>query len=454
MLSARNFWRYAQHFSRPRSLTSPKIFPRLSTISINHLLLKDSSLNKRLFHSSTPLKDQKDYYQILGISRNATDAEIKAQYKKLAKQYHPDVNPGGVEKFKEISAAYEVLSKPEKRRMYDMHGAEGVDGFNAGAPGFDPFEIFQSAFGGDMFGGFGGRSSRPTQAPPISVSITTSLEDLFKGKPQEISFKKNVSCRTCDGTGSKSKRVNQCNTCSGSGFVFTTRKLGPGMIQQFQQPCSNCGGTGETTPPSDRCGTCHGQKVVSEKAHVRIPIDPTIESGQQILVPGEGNQLPGGTRGDLVVTVNIPPHPVFKRVGDNLYIEEKISIAQALCGSPVVISHLDGKKIHFDLKPGEIQPGFIKEIKNEGMTIPESSQKGNLFVKLNIDFSKSKSLSQEELANLSTIFGYDKPKSPSSSTKVEVRDVPESILNQGQQRKDRRQKRGGGKGEKVECAQM
>jgi len=421
----------------------------------------------RHYHATNPFRE--DYYKLLGVSRNATQEEIKAQYKKLAKQYHPDVNPSGVEKFKEISAAYEVLSKPDKRQAYDRFGEDGVNAFanaggGGGGPGFDPFEIFRNAFGEDMFGSFGfgnfggGGKRKAQQIPTIPLDISVTLEELFKGKTHQISFKRDILCNPCDGTGSKTKTASTCPSCHGNGYTVTSRKLGGGMVQQIQQACTKCSGTGEFISPSDRCETCLGRKTTQSKHVISIPLDPRIENGQQLMLQGEGHQRDFGA-GDVIVTINLLPHPVFKKSGNNLYVEQSVPIAQALCGGPIIINQLDGRKINFEIKPGEIQSGMLKEIKYEGLPSAETHQKGNLYVKLNITMPTKDQLNPEVINTLSKVLNYEKPKPPSNSSKVETRDVPESILDDknnsnnsnGQQKSSRKQRRAP---EGVECSQM
>lgn len=222
--------------------------------------LKMNTFQTRLLHSSKILY-QEDYYKILGVDRNASQEEIKTQYKKLAKKYHPDINPQGGEKFKEINAAYDVLSDTEKRRMYDMYGQEMPMGGPQGSPfgsGMDPFDIFARVFRDeDIFGGMGRNQRR---VDTVEAILNVSLADVFIGATKEIKYSIDSICTTCHGTGTKDgSPTPKCSTCQGSGFTFRTVRMGQ-FISQQQSPCPSCQGTGELIKPNNRCNTCNGKK--------------------------------------------------------------------------------------------------------------------------------------------------------------------------------------------------
>jgi len=289
-------------------------------------------------------KDTK-LYDILGVAPDADESAIKKAYLKMARQFHPDKNPEGAEKFKEIQVAYEVLSDPEKKQLYDKFGEEGLrEGM--GGPGFDSDDLF--SFFGFPFGA-GGR--RGPSGPPrrrkgrdVMTAYPVSLEDLYLGKETKFKIEKTVLCGTCKGKGSaKPNSVTKCSHCDGSGVTVTMRPLGFGMVQQMQERCRQCGGEGEVIKAKDRCKKCNGNKVEEESKVLDVFIDKGMQHGQKITFKEEGDQQPDIIPGDVILVLQQKQHSVFRREGDDLIIEKKILLSEALCGFQFTVTQLDGR---------------------------------------------------------------------------------------------------------------
>ncbi|KAL0212086.1 hypothetical protein RCL1_005712 [Eukaryota sp. TZLM3-RCL] len=359
----------------------------------------------------------RDFYAILGVDRNATEKEISKAFRKLALQYHPDRNqnnPEAADKFKEISAAYEVLNDAEKRRIYDQYGEEGLSG-QGGMGGGNPFDIFE------MFGMGGGQRGRSkTAADDIVHEMSVSLEDLYNGKTKKIRVTRAVRCLTCNGTGSKSEGGSRkCGQCGGQGRVMQTVRQGF-MIQQMVVPCDACSGKGEVV--RDPCGDCKGNKTVRDSKTLEVFIQKGMKSGSKITFRGDGNEEPGLSAGDVIVVIKEREHPVFKREGPNLIINKDISLVDALTGVAFVVDHLDGRKILIRSNPGEvIAPGTVKCVSEEGMPFQDSPMmKGNLYVKFNVTFPKTHAFRESDLRMLEKILpGKSVPK-PSDVERSEV----------------------------------
>ncbi|KAI9303045.1 hypothetical protein BJ944DRAFT_184018 [Cunninghamella echinulata] len=329
------------------------------------------------------------YYDILGVSPDASENELKKAYRKLALKYHPDKNPDAGDKFKEISHAYEILSDSEKRQMYDQYGEEGLNG-QGGMGGMDAEDLFSHLFGGGLFGGGGGGRSRGPQGPrrgkDMVHHLKVSLEDLYKGKTTKLALQKHVLCGKCNGKGGKEGAVRTCNGCGGAGVRVTIRQMGP-MMQQFQQACPDCRGEGEIINERDRCKHCMGKKILSEKKILEVYIDKGMKDGTQIKFNGEGDQAPNVIPGDIIIVLDEKPHTTFQRDGDDLIHEVKIDLLTALAGGQFAIPHLDDRILLVSVLPGEaIQPGMVKAIPNEGMPGHRHQQHGHMFVKFTVEF--------------------------------------------------------------------
>jgi len=336
------------------------------------------------------------FYDLLGIARDAADTDIKKQYRKLAMQYHPDKNPGNpeaAEKFKEISTAYEALSDPEKREIYDKYGEEGLR--EGGGPSFSADDIFSQFFGGGFFGGGqrrGGGGRQQRKGEDLVHPLKVSLEDLYKGKTTKLSLQKHVLCAECGGKGSKTPNaVKKCDGCRGQGVKVTLRQIAPGMVQQLQQTCPDCRGEGEVIRDKDRCVKCHGSKICQEKKVLDVHIDKGMKAGQKIVFAGEGDQAPDIVPGDIIVTLQQKEHATFKRDGSDLLMEHSLTLVEALCGFSFYVTHLDGRVLHVKNAPGEvIVPNDIKCIDGEGMpTYKRPFEKGRLIIRFTVQFPKN-----------------------------------------------------------------
>ncbi|XP_075214587.1 dnaJ homolog subfamily A member 2-like [Lycorma delicatula] len=345
-------------------------------------------------------------YDVLNVHRGASDGEIKKAYRKLAKEFHPDKNPEAGDKFKEISFAYEVLSDPKKRSIYDKHGLKGLQEGAADGPGFTHDDLFSHLFGGGIFGmGMSGMHSRTQRGEDTVHPLKVSLEDLYNGKTAKLQLSKNVICTVCSGKGSKSGLTDPCRTCHGSGFKVTFRQLGPNLHQQLQSRCSDCAGEGEVTNEKDRCGHCSGKKVINESKILDVYIDKGMRESQRICFRGEGDQQPDVEPGDVIIVLQQKPHNKFQRSGDNLYMTHTISLTEALCGFSMVIRHLDGRDILVKHPAGKvIKPGDIKGISGQGMPQYKNPfEFGSLYIKFDVSFPESNFALEEQLKILSSL---------------------------------------------------
>ncbi|KRT78784.1 Chaperone, partial [Oryctes borbonicus] len=365
------------------------------------------SEQKKLTHSLFRKMADNKLYEILGVSRSASDNEIKKQYRKLAKEYHPDKNPQAGDKFKEISYAYEVLSDPKKRQVYDKYGLKGMqEGAQDG--GFGSDELFSHLFGGGLFGGFagfGGGMRRRQRGEDTIHPLKVSLEDMYNGKTAKLQLSKNVICSACNGKGGKLGAVQTCKTCKGCGLKVTYRQLGPGMTQQLQSRCPDCQGEGEIISEKDRCITCHGKKVCNETKILEVHIDKGMKENQKIYFRGEGDQQPDIEPGDVVIILQQKPHEKFQRSGDDLYFSHTITLSEALCGLSFIIRHLDGRDILVRNPPGQvIKPGDVKAVVGEGMPLFKNPfDKGNLYVKFEIRFPENHFANENKLKLLESV---------------------------------------------------
>ncbi|GAA0174061.1 chaperone [Lithospermum erythrorhizon] len=372
------------------------------------------------------------YYDVLGVGKNSSQDEIKKAYRKSAIKNHPDKG-GDPEKFKEISHAYEVLSDPEKREIYDQYGEEALkEGMGGGGGGHDPFDIFQSFFGGSPFGGgpFGGggssRGRRQRRGEDVVHPLKVSLEDLYNGTSKKLSLSRNVLCSKCKGKGSKSGASMTCSGCQGSGMKVSIRQLGPSMIQQMQHPCNECKGTGESINDKDRCPQCKGEKVSQEKKVLDIHVEKGMQNSQKITFPGEADEAPDTVTGDIVFVLQQKEHPKFKRKGDDLFVEHSLSLTEALCGFHFVLTHLDNRQLLIKSQPGEVvKPDQFKAINDEGMPMYQRPfMKGKLYIHFSVDFPDS--LTPEQCKALETVL----PQKPATQmSDMEVDECEETTLH-------------------------
>ncbi len=327
---------------------------------------------------------KRDYYEVLGVARNAGDEELKKAYRRLAMKLHPDRNPGdaGAEAaFKEAKEAYEVLSDGGKRRLYDQHGhaafEHGMGGGNAG-PGFggaDMGDIFGDIFG-NIFGG-GGRAQGPRRGADVGYMMELELEEAVAGVEKTIHIPTMASCAPCKGSGSADGKVDTCATCQGRGQVRMQR--GPFMMQA---PCPHCDGAGKTI--ANPCKTCNGNGRVEEEKTLAVKIPAGVDSGDRIRLAGEGEAGPAGASpGDLYVEVRVRPHAIFERDGDDLHCEVPIRISQAALGDTVRVPTLSGE---LELRiPTETQSGKVFRLRDRGVKSVRSRAPGDLYCKVVVE---------------------------------------------------------------------
>lgn len=354
-------------------------------------------------------ENKRDYYEVLGVSKSASDDEIKKAYRKVAKQYHPDLNPGDATaeaKFKEANEAYEVLSDADKKARYDQYGHAGVDpnfgaggfdgGFGGGFGDFDLGDILGSMFGFGG-GGFGGGRQQNPNAPrkgsTIQTNVTISFEEAAKGCKKKVNITKVERCTECSGTGAaKGTTPETCQTCGGRGQVQVQQRTAFGVMSSSRQ-CSACGGKGKIVKTP--CQKCHGSGAESKQQTVEIDIPAGIDDRQSLNVRGGGNSgVNGGPAGDLRVNVNVRPHPFFERDGFDVWCEVTVTYAQAALGDTLYVPTLDGK-VKYDL-PAGTQPGEVFRFRNRGIQQLSGRGKGDQFVKIVVDVPKNLSAEQKE----------------------------------------------------------
>lgn len=357
------------------------------------------------------VKDTK-YYDALGVSPSASESELKKAYRKLALKYHPDKNPDAGDKFKEISHAYEVLSDPKRRDIYDRFGEEGLQGGGMGADPMSAEDLFASFFGGGggFFGGGGRGPSGPRRGKDMMHQLRVSLEDLYKGKVSKLALQKDVVCSACEGRGGKEGAVQECSGCQGRGVKITIKQFGP-MVQQLQQTCPDCKGEGQIIREQDRCKVCKGKKIVREKKVLEVHIDKGMRDGQRVVFSGESDQTPGVEPGDVVIVIDEKPHPNFQRKGDDLIFKAEIDLVTALAGGKLAIPHLDNHVALINILPGEvIKPGDLKTVPGEGMPIYRRSQDfGDLYIQFEIKFPEKNWVAEDKLLALEELLPQRRP---------------------------------------------
>jgi DnaJ family protein A protein 2 len=351
------------------------------------------------------------FYDILGVTPNCGEAELKTAYRKMAMKYHPDKNqedPNAAEKFKEIANAYEVLSDPQKRELYDQLGEEGLSGMADGGMHMSAEELFAQFFGGSFFGG-GHRSGPPTM-PDTVYRMTLTLEDMYNGKDVKLELDRSILCKKCNGNGIEGGSPPKCRDCGGTGYKDTVRNLGRGILQRIRGPCSTCKGTGEVIPEGKQCRGCRGKKILDEKQELEIRIPVGAIDGQKLMFMRKGNEGPGKEPGDLIVVLKQKEHEIFKRHGLHLETTVDVPLIISLTGGTVYLKHLDNRMLAIDLGCGHgtyVCPGDIKVIRGEGMSHPEKSyKKGDLLIKFKIVFPKPKDFGKDELTQLYKLLGH------------------------------------------------
>ena len=369
-------------------------------------------------------EQKRDYYEVLGVSKGASDDEIKRAYRKLAKKYHPDMNPGDKEaeaKFKEVNEAYSILSDSEKRARYDQFGHAGVDpNYGAGGPGggfggfdmgdIDLGDIFGSFFGGG-FGGFGGSTSSrrngPQKGESLRASLTISFEEAAFGCEKEINLNRTEECEACHGSGAEpGTTAETCPDCRGTGVVRVQQRTG-GFAFSSTAPCSRCRGTGKIihTP----CKACGGSGNVKKSKRVTVSIPAGIDDGQAISLRGQGNAgKNGGPAGDLIVAVHVKPHPQFHRDGTTVLYEQPVTFYQAVMGAELEIPTIDGK-VKYNL-PAGTQTGTTFRLRGKGIPELRGRGRGDQYVTVRVQVPTSLNGEQKEaLRAFAEAMGEDVP---------------------------------------------
>lgn len=347
-------------------------------------------------------EQKRDYYEVLGVDKNADDAAIKKAYRVLAKKYHPDMNPGDKEaeqKFKEASEAYAILSDPEKRRQYDQYGHAAFDGAG-GAGGFDFNSMDFGDIFGDLFGGMFGGSSRKTSNGPmkgsnVRTSVRVTFEEACFGVEKEIELTLKDECRTCRGTGAKPGTTKEtCSKCGGKGQVVFTSQSFFGTVRNVQT-CPDCGGSGKII--KEKCPDCHGSGYIANKKKIQVSVPAGIDDGQSIRIRDKGEPgTNGGPRGDLLVEVLVQRHPVFQRQDYNIFSTVPISYAVAALGGEILIDTIDGR-VAYEVKAGTQTDTKIR-LKGKGVpTLRNKEVRGDHYVTLVVQTPTKLSFEAKEL---------------------------------------------------------
>lgn len=355
------------------------------------------------------MAEKRDYYEVLGLKKGASDEEIKKAFRKMAKQYHPDLHPGDAEaekKFKEINEAYGVLSDADKKSKYDAYGHAGVDpsygagaggGFGGGFSGFGGFDdlgdIFSSMFGGGFGGGASQRRNAPQRGSDREASISISFEEAAFGCKKDVSFARIETCPECNGTkAKKGTSPTKCTNCGGTGTVRTQQRTPLGVFQS-QRPCPHCSGTGSVI--SDPCPNCSGKGNIRKQKKLTVNIPAGIDDGQSIILSGQGDSgVNGGPSGDAYVRVSVKKHAMFERDGMNIYCDVPITFAEAALGATIKVPTLEGY-VDYSIPEGT-QSGTVFTLKNKGITEINGSRRGNLVFRANVEVPKNLNSKQKE----------------------------------------------------------
>ncbi len=352
------------------------------------------------------MAEKRDYYEVLGVAKSASADEIKKAYRKLAKKYHPDLNPDNQEaeaKFKEAGEAYEVLSDPDKKQRYDQFGHAGVDpnfgaggggGFGGFGGGFDFGDIFEGFFGGGFGGARGGRRNAPKPGSDLETGVSITFEEAAFGCEKEIHLYRTEFCAECEGSGAKSgSEVTTCSACGGSGQVRTTQRTILGNMATVTT-CPTCGGKGKIV--KDPCDVCKGKGKVRKSRTIKVNIPAGIDHGQSISLSGQGNVGDmGAPTGNLFVTVSVQPHEIFKRNNFDVMSEVPITFVQAALGAELEVPTLDGK-VKYTIPEGT-QTGTVFRLKGKGIPMLRRSGRGDQYVKVMVEVPTHLSQKQKDL---------------------------------------------------------
>ena len=348
------------------------------------------------------MADKKDYYEVLGVEKGASDDELKRAYRQLAKKYHPDMNPGDKEaelKFKEINEAYEVLSDSEKRQKYDRYGHAAFDPSMGGGAGFGGFEGFGGFNFGDIFGDiFSGGSrarSNVVDGDDIEARVTITFEESIFGCKKDISYARIEGCSECGASGAeKGTKPEKCGTCNGTGSVTVQQNIGFGYINS-QRACQSCRGTGKII--KNPCKNCNGKGFIRVNKKIEVSIPAGIDTAQRIILRGQGSAgRNGGANGDLFISVRVLPNDIFQREGNNLYCDVPVSFAEATLGAEIDIPVVGGKTEKFRIPEGT-QSGTSFTVRGKGAPDVNTKRKGDLIITVNVETPKNLSKEQKEL---------------------------------------------------------
>ena len=363
------------------------------------------------------MADKKDYYEVLGLSKGASEDEIKSAFRKMAMKYHPDRNPGDAsaeEKFKEVNEAYSVLSDADKKAKYDRFGFAGVDpsyggggGFGGGGYGFNASDFGMDDLG-DIFnmftgGGFGGSRSGPRKGSDIQKRMTISFEEAAFGVRKTIKITKNCSCSACGGSGAKNaSSKHKCSACGGTGTVTRVQQTILGSMRSTG-PCPTCGGTGEVIDVP--CGSCGGKGIVNKTISIDVDIPAGVDNNSVITLRGQGEPgSKGGAAGNLYIVLSVTPHEVLRRKGSDLWISVPVTFTQCALGDEI---KLPGLKEKISCKiPAGTQPGSVLRVRGKGVTDLNSGRMGDMYVEINLEVPTKLTSKQKELIRA---FGEEKP---------------------------------------------
>ncbi len=378
------------------------------------------------------MADKRDYYEVLGVSKDANEAELKKAFRALARKFHPDKNPDDAESeqlFKEVQEAYAVLSNPEQRRQYDMFGHDSPGGSPFGPGGFQGVNInlddlfsgggFESIFSG-MFGG--GRSSRGRRGNDVLLRHSISLEQVFDEAEIEISAKLSIACESCDGTGAQSPEdLQQCSTCDGQGRIMQQARVGP-FVQQMVSDCPDCAGSGKTI--RKRCSSCRGSGTTLREQKLRINLPRGADDGLRLRHRGKGEPIVNGRPGDLYIQLDIEPHAWFERDGPDLIMALPLGYPEMMLGTQVELPHIDGKPLVIDV-PAGAKPSETLLIRGRGLPHRRGRGRGDvtILLKLHVPEKFNKSM-RSTLEDMRPTFG------------LPISDIEDAVRREAQDRRN------------------
>lgn len=342
--------------------------------------------------------DNVKFYELLGVDKNASESEIRSAYRKLAKVHHPD-RGGDTETFQQLQRAYEVLSDPHKKEVYDKYGEKGLSGDaeHPGAGGMD--DILRSFFGGGS--GRGGPRG-PTRGKDVGVRFSVTLEDLYCGAEKELEWERKTICDGCDGLGGPADAKKECSTCDGHGMIIRLIRMGP-IAQQERRACPDCKGQGFSFNESKKCKKCKGNGLKVEHKVLKFSVNPGMDNKDKIKLMEEGDKLSKDMiPGDLYIILEVEDHPMFERKGDHLIFKKTINLLESITGFQFTITHLDGRPLRLISRLGKVyKPGELQVVSGEGMPSHRNPNlKGNLIVQFDVEFPNTLNIDASSYATL------------------------------------------------------